>query len=78
MNEMEIKKKSSDIQNLSENAVVQNRSDLEDVLEMLKTIKKHKTMMAVISKTIIAMFFFIFATSNSNCSLVFCLRHILL
>ena len=44
MNEMEIKKKSSDIQNLSENAVVQNRSDLEDALEMLKTIKKHKTM----------------------------------
>lgn len=44
MNEMEIKKKSSDIQNFSENAVVQNRSDLEDALEMLKTIKKHKTM----------------------------------
>ena len=46
MNEMEIKKRSSDIQNLSENAVVQNRNDLEDALEMLKTIKKHKTMIA--------------------------------
>lgn len=44
MDEMEIKKKSSDIQNLSENAVVQNRNDLEDALEMLKTIKKHKVM----------------------------------
>ena len=44
MDKMEIKKKSSDIQNFSENAVVQNRSDLEDALEMLKTIKKHKTM----------------------------------
>ena len=41
MDKMEIKKKSSDIQNFSENAVVQNRSDLEDALEMLKTIKKH-------------------------------------
>lgn len=46
MDEMEIKKRSSDIQNLSENAVVQNRNDLEDALEMLKTIKKHKTMIA--------------------------------
>lgn len=46
MNEMEIKKKSSDIQNLSENAVVQNRYDLEEALEMLKTIKKHRTMIA--------------------------------
>ena len=46
MNEMEIKKKSSDIQNLSENAIVQNRNDLEGALEMLKTIKKHKTMIA--------------------------------
>jgi len=46
MNEMEIKKKSSDIQNLSENAVVQNRYDLEEALEMIKTIKKHRTMIA--------------------------------
>jgi hypothetical protein len=46
MNEMEIKKKSSDIRNLAESAVVQNRYDLEDALEMLKTIKKHKTMIA--------------------------------
>ena len=46
MDEMEIKKKSSDIQNLSENAVVQNRNDLEDALEMLKVIKKHKTIIS--------------------------------
>lgn len=46
MNEMEIKKKSSDIKNLAESAVVQNRCDLEEALEMLKIIKKHKTMIA--------------------------------
>ncbi len=46
MKEMEIKKKSSDIKNLAESAVVQNRYDLEDALEMLKTIKKHKTMIS--------------------------------
>ena len=46
MDKMEIKKKSSDIQNFSENAVVQNRYDLEEALEMLKTIKKHRTMIA--------------------------------
>ena len=40
MDKMEIKKKSSDIQNFSENAVVQNRSDLEDALEMLQP-KRH-------------------------------------
>lgn len=46
MYKMEIKKKSSDIQNFSENAVVQNRYDLEEALEMIKTIKKHRTMIA--------------------------------
>lgn len=44
MNEMEIKKKSNDIRSLTENAIIKNRGDLEEALEMLKTIKKHKTM----------------------------------
>ena len=44
MNEMEIKKKSNDIRSLTENAIIKNRDNLEEALEMLKTIKKHKTM----------------------------------
>ena len=41
MNEMEIKKKSNDIRSLTENAIIKNRDNLEEALEMLKTIKKH-------------------------------------
>lgn len=44
MNEMEIKKKSCDISDLAEKTTIQSRSDLESALEMLKAIKKHKTM----------------------------------
>ena len=46
MNEMEIKKKSNDIRSLTENAIIKNRDNLEEALEMLKTIKKHKTMIS--------------------------------
>lgn len=46
MNEMEIKKKSNDIRSLTENAIIKNRCNLEEALEMLKTIKKHKTMIS--------------------------------
>ena len=44
MDKMEIKKKSNDIRSLTENAIIKNRDNLEEALEMLKTIKKHKTM----------------------------------
>lgn len=46
MNEMEIKKKSNDIRSLTENAIIKNRCNLEEALEMLKTIRKHKTMIS--------------------------------
>ena len=46
MNEMEIKKKSNDIRSLTENAIIKNRDNLEEALEMLKTIRKHKTMIS--------------------------------
>lgn len=46
MNEVEIKKKSNDIRSLTENAIIKNRCNLEEALEMLKTIKKHKTMIS--------------------------------
>lgn len=46
MNEVEIKKKSNDIRSLTENAIIKNRDNLEEALEMLKTIKKHKTMIS--------------------------------
>ena len=45
-NVKEIKKKSNDIRSLTENAIIKNRVDLEEALEMLKTIRKHKTMIA--------------------------------
>lgn len=44
MNELEIKKKSCDMREIAEGAVVQNRNDLESALEMLKSIKRHKNM----------------------------------
>ena len=43
---MEIKKKSNDIRSLTENAIIKNRCNLEEALEMLKTIRKHKTMIS--------------------------------
>ena len=43
---MEIKKKSNDIRSLTENAIIKNRDNLEEALEMLKTIRKHKTMIS--------------------------------
>ena len=46
MNEMEIKKKSNDIRSLTENTIIKNRDNLEETLEMLKTIKKNKTMIS--------------------------------
>lgn len=46
MNEVEIKKKSNDIRSLTENAIIKNRCNLEEALEMLKTIRKHKTMIS--------------------------------
>ena len=44
MNELEIKKKSCDMREIAESAVVQNRNDLESAIEMLKNIKRHKNM----------------------------------
>ena len=44
MNELEIKKKSCDMREIAESAVVQNRNDLESAIEMLKNIKRNKSM----------------------------------